>query len=67
MQGHGHIRAPVLLVIGDTDFVRIEHAAEMHELIPDAHLAVLPATRHTEVIQRVELVSPMLERFLSRY
>jgi pimeloyl-ACP methyl ester carboxylesterase len=73
---HGHpgwsaddlrgITAPVLLVIGDTDFVRIEHAAEMHELIPHAQLAVLPATRHTEVIHRAELLVPMLARFLAR-
>lgn len=73
---HGHpgwsaddlrgITAPVLLVIGDTDFVRIEHAAEMHELIPHAQLAVLPATRHTEVIHRTELLAPMLTRFLAR-
>lgn len=73
---HGHpgwsaddlrgITAPVLLVIGDTDFVRIEHAAEMHELIPHAQLAVLPATRHTEVIHRTELLAPMLARFLAR-
>jgi pimeloyl-ACP methyl ester carboxylesterase len=73
---HGHpgwsadelrsIGAPVLLVIGDTDFVRIEHAAEMHELIPHAQLAVLPATRHTEVVHRTDVVVPMLEAFLAR-
>jgi pimeloyl-ACP methyl ester carboxylesterase len=60
------IAAPALLVIGDTDFVRIEHAAEMLDLIPDAQLAVLPGTRHTEVIHRVEVLVPMLERFLER-
>jgi pimeloyl-ACP methyl ester carboxylesterase len=73
---HGHpgwsaedlrsIAAPVLLVIGDTDFVRIEHAAEMHELIPDAQLAVLPGTRHTEVIQRADVLVPLMARFLAR-
>ena len=41
----GSVRSPVLLVIGDKDFVRIEHAAQMRELIPDARLAVLPAAR----------------------
>jgi pimeloyl-ACP methyl ester carboxylesterase len=60
------IAAPALLVIGDTDFVRIEHAAEMLDLIPDAQLAVLPGTRHTEVIHRVEVLVPLLERFLER-
>jgi pimeloyl-ACP methyl ester carboxylesterase len=60
------ITAPVLLLIGDTDFTRIEHAAQMHELIPDAQLAVLPGARHTEVTHRVDVVAPMLEAFLSR-
>jgi pimeloyl-ACP methyl ester carboxylesterase len=59
------IAAPVLLVIGDTDFVRIEHAAEMLELIPDAQLAVLPGTRHTELVHRTEVLVPLLARFLA--
>lgn len=73
---HGHpgwseddlrsIAAPVLLVIGDTDFVRIEHAAEMLELLPAAQLAVLPGTRHTEVPYRTEVLVPLLEGFLKR-
>jgi pimeloyl-ACP methyl ester carboxylesterase len=60
------IAAPVLLVIGDTDFVRIEHAAEMLELIPDAQLAVLPKTRHTELVLRTDVLAPLLEGFLAR-
>jgi pimeloyl-ACP methyl ester carboxylesterase len=59
------LAAPVLLVIGDTDFVRIEHAAEMLELIPDAELAVLPRTRHTELTLRTDVLSPLVERFLT--
>jgi pimeloyl-ACP methyl ester carboxylesterase len=59
------IAAPTFLVIGDHDFVRIDHAAEMLDLIPDCRLAVLPATRHTEVMQRTDalraLVGPFLE------
>jgi pimeloyl-ACP methyl ester carboxylesterase len=62
----GTIEAPVLLVIGDTDFVRIEHAAEMLELIPHAQLAVLPATRHTEVVEHSDMLVPAMERFLTR-
>ena len=46
------ITAPTFLVIGDQDFVRLDHAAEMLDLFPDARLAVLPATRHTEVMNR---------------
>jgi pimeloyl-ACP methyl ester carboxylesterase len=61
---HG-ISAPTLVVIGDYDFVRVEHAAEMRDLIPDAQLAVLPGTTHMGVLQRVDLLLPMIERFLN--
>jgi len=60
----GSVRAPVLLIIGDTDFMRIEHAARMAELIPDSRLAVLPETTHMQVVRRGELVLPMIARFL---
>jgi pimeloyl-ACP methyl ester carboxylesterase len=58
------LAAPTLLVIGDTDFVRVEHAAEMHRLIPDARLAVLPATTHIALMRRTPFLLPMLEEFL---
>jgi pimeloyl-ACP methyl ester carboxylesterase len=59
------ITAPTLLVIGDRDFVRLEHAAEMLDLFPDCRLAVLPATRHTEVMQRTEELRAIVVPFLS--
>lgn len=59
------VAAPVLLVIGDTDFVRVEHAAAMLGLIPEARLAILPATTHMAVTGRTELLMPMLETFLA--
>jgi pimeloyl-ACP methyl ester carboxylesterase len=59
------ITAPTLLVIGDRDFVRVDHAAEMLDLLPDGRLAVLPATRHTEVMQRTEALRALVEPFLS--
>jgi pimeloyl-ACP methyl ester carboxylesterase len=55
------VRAPVLLVIGDNDFVRIEHAAEMARLIPSAQLAVLPGTTHMSILQRGAWLSPLIE------
>lgn len=58
------ISAPTLLVIGDGDFVRIEHAAAMLALIPDAQLAVLPGTSHMTVTRRLDLLLPVLEAFL---
>lgn len=54
---------PVLIIIGDTDFVRLEHAVEMKRLVPNAQLAILPGTKHMKVI-RADLVLPMLTAFL---
>ncbi|GAA4078868.1 alpha/beta fold hydrolase [Nonomuraea soli] len=53
---------PVLIIVGDTDFVRLEHVVEVKEL-PDARLAVLPGTTHMRVI-RPDLVVPMVSEFL---
>ena len=58
------ITAPTLIVQGDHDFVTIEHAALMQQLIPGAHLAVLPATTHMTVTRRADLLLPILAAFL---
>jgi pimeloyl-ACP methyl ester carboxylesterase len=60
------ITAPTFLVIGDRDFVRLDHAAEMLDLFPDCRLAVLPATRHTEVMQRTDELRALVGPFLGR-
>jgi pimeloyl-ACP methyl ester carboxylesterase len=59
------ITAPAFLVVGDRDFVRLDHAAEMLDLFPDCRLAVLPATRHTEVMQRTDELRVLLRPFLT--
>ncbi|MEV5576459.1 alpha/beta hydrolase [Spirillospora sp. NPDC052269] len=58
------LTVPTMVVVGDADFVTLEHAIEMRGLIPGARLAVLPGTTHQTVTRRPELV-PMVERFLS--
>lgn len=60
------ITAPTFLVIGDRDFVRLDHAALMLDLFPDARLAVLPDTRHTEVMQRSEQLRALIDPFLDQ-
>ena len=59
------ITAPTLLVIGDRDFVRLDHAAEMLDLFADCRLAVLPGTKHTEVMQRSEVLRAIVGPFLA--
>jgi pimeloyl-ACP methyl ester carboxylesterase len=36
------VRAPTLVVLGDRDIVRLEHAVELTRLIPDARLLIFP-------------------------
>jgi pimeloyl-ACP methyl ester carboxylesterase len=71
------IKAPTLLIIGDSDLVRPEHAVEMFRLLgggvfgdtptglPDSQLAVLPGTSHVTVVNRSELLVPMITSFLA--
>ncbi len=56
--------APTLLVFGDHDFIRLEHAVEMHGLIPGAQLAVLPGATHMGVLRRTDLILPLVRDFL---
>jgi pimeloyl-ACP methyl ester carboxylesterase len=74
------IRAPILLIVGDSDIIRLEHAVEMIRELgggkpgdmsgPGAsQLAVLPGTTHfmppgSAVLDRSDWVVAMVERFL---
>jgi pimeloyl-ACP methyl ester carboxylesterase len=70
------IKAPVLLIIGDSDLVRPEHAVEMFRLLgggvfgdmppglPASQLAVLPGTSHVSIVSRADLLLPMIVPFL---
>ena len=58
------IRAPTLILIGDRDIVRPEHAVQIYRLLPDAQLAILPATDHMKMIERASWAAPMIEQFL---
>lgn len=58
------ITAPVLVVIGDHDFVTVEHGALMKELIPGSQLAVLPGTTHMTATRQIDLLVPLLAAFL---
>src|SRR3546814_11240056 len=56
------IRAPMLIVCGDHDFVRVEHTVASTRLIADAELAVIPAARSEERRVGKECVSPCRSR-----
>jgi pimeloyl-ACP methyl ester carboxylesterase len=54
------IRTPVLLAMGDRDFITAEHFARMAALIPEAQYAVLPGTTHMSILQRGEWLETMM-------
>ncbi|MBN8941080.1 MAG: alpha/beta hydrolase [Rhizobiales bacterium] len=69
------IRAPTLILAGDSDLVRTEQAVAMFRLLgggagggvagsPEAQLAVLPATTHFSMLTRADLVAGIAEPFL---
>jgi pimeloyl-ACP methyl ester carboxylesterase len=70
------IKAPVLLIIGDSDIIRPEHAVEMFRLfgggvmgdsptgLPSSQLAILPGTSHVTLVDRADLLLPIIPRFL---
>ena len=70
------IKAPTLLIIGDSDLVRPEHAVEMFRLLgggvfgdtpaglPASQLAVLPGTSHVTLVDRADLLLAIIPPFL---
>jgi pimeloyl-ACP methyl ester carboxylesterase len=70
------MKTPTLLIIGDSDIVRPEHAAEMFRLLgggvigemagmPNSQLAVLPGTPHSTLMERDDLLVPIVNGFLA--
>jgi pimeloyl-ACP methyl ester carboxylesterase len=70
------IKAPTLLIIGDSDLVRPEHAVEMFRLLgggvfgdtpaglPASQLAVLPGTSHVTLVDRADMLLAIIVPFL---
>jgi pimeloyl-ACP methyl ester carboxylesterase len=69
------IEAPTLLIIGDSDIVRPEHAVEMFRLLgggvagdvtglPNSQLAILPGTTHVTLVHRADWLLSMIGEFL---
>ena len=58
------IAVPALVICGDADVVRPEHAVALARLLPHGQLAILPGTDHSEIMTRADSLVPMIERFL---
>ena len=56
------IAAPVMIVQGDTDFIRRDHATHLAATIPGAWLAILPDTTHLSIMSNPALPEMLLRR-----
>jgi pimeloyl-ACP methyl ester carboxylesterase len=70
------LASPTMIIVGDADIVRPEHAVEFFRLrgggvpgdfvpMPPAQLAVLPGTTHITLIERAEWLGSMIPAFLN--
>lgn len=59
-------KAPILIIVGDHDFVRVEHAVETFKVIPNAELAVIPSASHFVLYSEQERVVPVVKHFLEK-
>jgi pimeloyl-ACP methyl ester carboxylesterase len=68
-------KAPMFFVHGDADGVRLDHIAEMFRLKGDeifcdmrprsaSRLAILPNTTHVTLMQKIDIIAPMINDFL---
>jgi pimeloyl-ACP methyl ester carboxylesterase len=60
------IKVPTLVIVGDHDFVRVEHAVEGFKAIPGAELAVIPSGSHFILYSEQERVIPIVNHFLEK-
>jgi pimeloyl-ACP methyl ester carboxylesterase len=60
------ITAPMLIMVGDRDFVRVEHAVETFTAIPSSELAVIPDAGHFALYSEPERVIPIVQHFFEK-
>ena len=60
----GRIGAPMLVLVGDDDFVPLEHTIELYRAIPNSELAVVPGTSHAHFMEKPQLVNRLVLEFL---
>jgi pimeloyl-ACP methyl ester carboxylesterase len=67
--------APMFFIHGDADGVRLDHIAEMFRLKggeihgdmrprSSSRLAILPNTTHVTLMQKIDIIAPMINDFL---
>lgn len=60
------ISARVLIIQGDNDIVKPEHALQLHQSIKGSQLCIVPAASHFIVYERPELFNLIVTEFLTK-
>jgi pimeloyl-ACP methyl ester carboxylesterase len=58
------IKAPVLVMAGDGDIIKLEHILEIYQNIPKAQLFIMPGATHFMLREEYSLFNQIVERFL---
>lgn len=59
------ISVRTLIMIGDDDEVRLEHATAMYRSLPNAEFAVVPGTSHGLLVEKPALCNMIIAEFLT--
>jgi pimeloyl-ACP methyl ester carboxylesterase len=59
------VRSRTLIMLGDDDEVRLEHAIAMYRAIPDAELMIVPGTSHGLLVEKPGLCNDVIVTFLT--
>jgi pimeloyl-ACP methyl ester carboxylesterase len=58
------ITAPVLVIVGDDDFISVSHAEELACRVPNGQLAVIPGASHVVPMEKPDLFNRVVLDFL---
>ena len=61
----GGLSCRTLLIFGDDDEVRLDHALAMYQALHDAELAIIPGTSHGLLVEKADLCNTILVEFLT--
>lgn len=59
------LKAPLMVMLGDDDVIRPEHALELFRMVPSGRLAILPGSDHSAPVTRNDWVTSMLVDFFN--
>jgi pimeloyl-ACP methyl ester carboxylesterase len=59
------IKAPVLVMAGDGDIIKLEHILDIYQNIPKAQLFIMPGATHFMLREEYSIFNQIAERFLN--